>query len=232
MREQRNASMHPDAGDNASLYPQKTPSSTRQYKPNARNALIPSGLHPGQVFQGADGVEYMVMPGSRPSSLPARTSRGQVNTDTAAIPLPRQRAKGNVTVTLLLGGALTLLGIWLAITIAAWWTGVQQDWTYTKDFRTSSVDQVVGHGGDSAAHPTHFIVQNDKGRILIIELAADDPKKAIVMLGPTFLGAEREPVTVTFQDTTGSGHLDLVLHCQGRPIVYRNTGSQFVSPSE
>ncbi len=228
MREQRNSPTYRDTDTDASLYPQKTATSIRRYQ--QPNALVQSRLYPGQVFTGADGIEYIVMPGAPP--VPTRASRGHPNTDTAPIPLPKQQAKGKVTIALLIGVVITLLTLWLIVTATNWWTGLQQDWTYTKAFRTYSIDQAVGHGGDSTTHPSHFIVQNDKGRILIVELPADDPKKATIMLGPILMGAEREPVTVTFQDTTGSGHLDLVLHCQGRQIVYINTGEKFVPPSE
>ncbi len=230
MREQRNAPTYHDAGDNASLYPQKMPSSTKRYRqPQGNNALVQQRLHAGQIFTGADGVEYIVMPGRPP--VPTRASRGAPTTDTVAISFPQpKRAQGKVTIALFVGVALTLLAIWLIIVVTNWWTGLQQDWTYTKDFRTYSIDQAVGHGGDSKEHPSHFIVQNDKSRILIIELPADDPRKAVILIGPTLLGAEREPVTVTFQDTKGSGHLDLVLYCQGRQIVYLNNGDKFTSP--
>jgi len=62
----------------------------------------------------------------------------------------------------------------------AWWAGVQNDWKFTASFRTFSVDQAVGHDGDSPTHPSHFIVQNDARRIIIIEFPANDASKVAI----------------------------------------------------
>ena len=73
-------------------------------------------------------------------------------------------------------------------------------------------------------------IANNKfqGKILIIELPADDPSKAKLITGPTLVNADRVPVTVTFQDTTSSGRLDLILHVQDQEIVFLNDGQTFV----
>jgi hypothetical protein len=211
----------------ADLYPNKRASSARRYT-TEETAVVP--YQPGQVFTGADGVEYVVIPGKRPGPLPQRASRlKEITTAPESVPLPKQRwTKGRTLACLLSGVAATLLVLWLGMALISWWTNLQADWTYTKAFRTYSVDQAVGHGGDSAQHPSHFIIQNDKGQILIIELPADDPKKAVMIPGPILLGADHEPVTVTFEDTTGSGRLDLILHFQSQTVVFLNTGEKFV----
>lgn len=131
-------------------------------------------------------------------------------------------------------GATVALLLWMGLAwLGMWWTSTQNDWTYTQAFRTYSVDQAVGHNHDSAAHPSHFIVQNDHGHVLIIELPADDPSKLITYAGPLLLGdgQDRIPLTISFQQDGQTGRLDLVLHIQGQSYVFVNTGTKFVPPS-
>ena len=120
-------------------------------------------------------------------------------------------------------------GSWLG----GWWASTQNDWTYTQAFRTYSVDQAVGHNHDSAAHPSHFIVQNDHGRVLLIELPADDPSKVVTYAGPLLLGdgQDRLPITISFQPDPQSGRLDLLLHVEGQSYVFVNTGTKFIPPT-
>jgi hypothetical protein len=225
MRNQRQP-IQTDVATDADLYRTRIPNSTRRYQKG--NALVPAGLYPGQVIMGADGIEYVVMPGAPPMTARASRNTGAPQAGVVAQPEQRSQSNGKGLGCLLTGVAATLMAIWLVGSLINWWTGLQEDWTYTKDFRTFSIDQAVGHGGDSADHPSHFIVQNDKGKILIIELPADNAQKAVMIPGPTLIGADHEPVTVSFKDTTGSGHVDLLLHFQSQTVVFLNTGEKFV----
>src|SRR5579859_6937360 len=56
------------------LYSVRMPTSARRWQTDQGNSLVPAGLQPGQVFTGADGVQYVVMPGKRPASIPPRAS--------------------------------------------------------------------------------------------------------------------------------------------------------------
>ena len=136
---------------------------------------------------------------------------------------------------LLLGlGAMTALLLYIAWwNVNNWWAGVQEDWNYTSAFRTFSVDQVVGHNNDSQAHPSHFIVQNDKRHIFIIEFPADDEKKALIYRAPVLLGTagEKTPVTISFVTDDQTGRRDMVLHVEDQSYVYLNNGTQFIAPA-
>ena len=123
---------------------------------------------------------------------------------------------------------LWLCGAWMI----NWWTNTQNDWTYTSSFRTYSTDAVVGHNHDSYNHPSHFIVQNDKRHIIIIELPADDFSKALIYSAPTLIGdgQEKTPVTISFQANTQTGRLDMVLHVQDTTYVFTNNGTKFITP--
>lgn len=148
------------------------------------------------------------------------------------MPAPKRRVSG----WFILGvGMLLMLGMWIAgMKVANWWTDVQNNTTYTAAFRTYSVDAVVGHNGDSQAKPSHFIVQNDKRRIIVVELPADDASKAFIYIGPRLIGdgQERTPVTVTFQLNTGTGKIDMVLHVEDQTYVFTNNGKKFVPQTQ
>jgi hypothetical protein len=113
------------------------------------------------------------------------------------------------------------------------WLATMDDWTYTQTFRTFSIDFAVGHNGDSATHPSHFIVQNDKRRIVILEFPADEPGKCIVYYGPVLLGdgQEKTPVTLSFQTDPQTGRMDMVLHVEDQQYLFTNNGTKFVAPA-
>jgi len=130
-------------------------------------------------------------------------------------------------------GAIIALSLWIGSAwVTAWWTNTQNDWTYTQAFRTFSIDMVVGHNHDSTAHPSHFIVQNNKRHIIIIELPADDWSKAIIYSAPTLIGdgQEKTPATVSFQADLQTGRMDMVLHVEDQTYIFTNNGTKFVTP--
>ena len=130
-------------------------------------------------------------------------------------------------------GAVLALTVWISGAWAnQWWTATQNDWTYSQAFRTFSIDAVVGHNHDSASHPSHFIVQNDKRHIIIVELPADDWSKAIIYSAPTLIGdgQEKTPATISFQANPQTGRLDMVLHVENQTYLFPNNGTKFVTP--
>jgi hypothetical protein len=90
--------------------------------------------------------------------------------------------------------------------------------------RTYQCDANVGHGGES-----HFIAQNLHGHVFIIELHANTPGKTVIYVGPviTGAGADREPVTISFQDENGDQLPDMLLQVGPTQYVYLNTGQGF-----
>jgi hypothetical protein len=147
---------------------------------------------------------------------------------------PRYRRRVHMHWFVFVGiGAILALSIWIcAAYINVWWTNTQNDWTYTQTFRTFSLDRAVGHNNDSNAHPSHFIVQNDK-RHIIIELPADDWSRALIYSAPTLIGdgQEKTPATISFVENMQTGRLDLVLHVQDQTYIFTNNGTKFVTPS-
>jgi hypothetical protein len=90
---------------------------------------------------------------------------------------------------------------------------------------------VVGHNHDSASRPSYFEFINLQGRVLIIELPAGDPAKAMVYTGPQILGesAYTQQVTGEFRDLNGDGRVDLIVTVGGQQqMILLNTGTKFV----
>ncbi len=150
-----------------------------------------------------------------------------------AVERPRYRRRTPPWYLLLAIGAVIALILWISgAWVNKWWTDTQNDWTYTQAFRTFSIDAVVGHNHDSESHPSHFIVQNDKRHIVIIELPADDWSKAIIYSAPTLIGngQEKTPATISFQANVQTGRLDMVLHVEDQTYLFSNNGVKFVTP--
>lgn len=148
-------------------------------------------------------------------------------------PPPRQRRRRPHWLAIFGVGMVAMLLLWAA---GNWlgnkWQETQNDWTYTSSFRTFNIDYAVGHGGDSVDHPSHFIVQNDHTKIVIIEFPKDDPSKLIVYYGPALLGdgQDRVPLTISFQVNSQTGRVDMVLHVEGQSYIFTNNGTKFVQP--
>lgn len=167
--------------------------------------------------------------------IPRRRSAPPTPTErqtTASPPVVKARSRFHLHWFLLVGvGAMVALSLWFAGTeLDTWWQKTQWDWTYTSSFRTYSVDAVVGHNHDSPAHPSHFIVQNDKRHIVIVEFPADDPAKVITYYGPVLLGDGQDnvPITISFQADAQTGRVDMLVHVQGQSYLFTNTGTKFI----
>jgi hypothetical protein len=124
----------------------------------------------------------------------------------------------------------------IAVTLMNWigsaWQTHQLDSQYGMP-RTYQTDAVVGHGGDSVAHPSHFIFENLRGQIIIIELPAGNISKAIIYAGPRLLAPDpdSEPVTGSFE--TINGKVDMLVKVgDSQPIIYTNNGSKFIPPAQ
>ena len=135
-------------------------------------------------------------------------------------------------------GMITMIVLWLiGSAVLAWGTQRYYDVRYGNP-RTYQTDIVVGHGGDSSAHPSHFIAVNLNGKIEVIEIPGGDPSKSQIYIGPQLFGAGSDltPVTLSFEDCSGSGKVDvpdMELHIQGsdKLICFPNNGKTFTSTS-
>lgn len=90
---------------------------------------------------------------------------------------------------------------------------------------------IVGHNNDSTEYPSYFEFINMRGRVLIVELPAGDPSKALIYTGPQILGddAYTRQITATFEDVNGDGRVDMVIHIgDEQTITFLNNGYKFV----
>src|SRR5713226_2125278 len=217
--QQPTAALEQDYADDP--YPSRLPSSSRRY-----TELSGSG-------QGE--TSYHFHPNQRQPGIPPRTS-AKIAQETEDRPAARRRRSPRLHWLVYAGiGGIVALILWVGASwVSNWWTNTQNDWTYTAQFRTFSVDKAVGHNGDSNAHPSHFIVQNDKRKILIIEFPADDTSKAIIYAAPTLIGdgQEKTPVTLSFQLNLQTNRLDMVLHVQDQTYIFPNKEEKFVETTE
>jgi len=140
-------------------------------------------------------------------------------------PPPKKRSHWPLFVAI---GMLTMVALWFLIQLLGiWWTNQQLNATYQYP-RMYQADEIVGHS-DSTDHPTHFIFENLRGQVIIIELPGGDYAHARIYKGPTLFSdnADQTPVTAEFKDVNGDGKVDIVLHIQDQRLVFFNTGSGF-----
>ena len=133
---------------------------------------------------------------------------------------------------------IAMLGVWvLGSSLLAWGSFEYNNYVYGTP-RTYQTDAVVGHGGDSLQHPSHFVAINLNRQAIIIELMAGDPAQSIDYVVPYYIlgsGGDLTPVTVSFRDVTGDGKLDMLvdihLSPQDQTFPFINDGTKFRAPN-
>ena len=147
--------------------------------------------------------------------------------------------KGKVHWLLPLGiGMIAMLVLWeLGSIVLAWGIARYEDFQYGNP-RTYQVNAVVGHGGDSVEHPSHFIAVNLNRQAIVVEFPAGNPAGAESYVVPYYIlgsGADQVPVTLEFRDVTGHGKLDMIIHIhlqsQDQTFVFVNDGTKFRPPT-
>jgi len=132
------------------------------------------------------------------------------------------------------GFALLIMIVgWIGFTaLGQWWQGKQDDWEFGNP-RTYQTDAVVGHN-DSNSSPSHFIAENLRGQVIVVEYPGGDPSKGRSYQITSIPGnTGNPPVKVVFQDINHDGKLDMLVEI-GDPgsvitVFLFNNGSQFVS---
>ena len=125
---------------------------------------------------------------------------------------------------------IAALALWVvASSLLAWGMNKYNDIVYGNP-RLYQTDAVVGHN-DSPAHPSHFIVLNLHGQVIVIELPAGDPTKSIDYIGPDLIapGNDRIPVTLSFGAINKDGKMDMIIHIQDKEVDFCNNGTKFTA---
>lgn len=220
--------------DETSYEPARPPHSAVPLRPlpgptrSGRLAGVPTSSIPQRRTGQHTMTPGIQTPGMRPSRL---------------MPEPEDKPRRNVHWLLPVGvGMVAMLLLWvLGSTVLAWGINRYDDLKYGYP-RTYQTDAVVGHGGDNAQHPSHFIAVNLHGQAIIIEFPAGNPQHAESYVVPYYIreqgggqGGDMTPVTVEFRDVTGDKKPDMIIHIlfrtQDQTFVFVNDGTKFRPPN-
>jgi hypothetical protein len=131
-------------------------------------------------------------------------------------------------------GMIAMLVLWIVgSNVLAWGTLQYNNIVYGMP-RTYQTNAVVGQGGDSAQHPSHFIAINLNHQAVIIELMAGDPSKSVSYKAnflTTSSNDDLAPITLQFKDVNGDKKPDMIVNIhlpgQDQVVIFINTGKQF-----
>jgi hypothetical protein len=215
-------------------------------------------VRPGPLAQqttrtlgGQGTAPRQMMPPAPMPTMPVRVQQPARRSQTQALRAPsmrpRQQSRFGEFMTglnigqngfkmglMLIGGIVALLAVYFLVSnVIHWWQVWQDDMTYGRP-RTVQVDQWVGHSEEDA--PSHFIVQNNKGQITVIEYPGGDVTKTRVIPGPRLFGKDSDltPVKPRFQDVNGDNNVDMILSVDSEEFVYINEKGNFrpITPEE
>jgi hypothetical protein len=135
-------------------------------------------------------------------------------------------------------GMIAMLVLWEVGSLALAWGLARYDDLRYGIPRTYQVNAVVGHGGDSAQHPSHFIAVNLNRQAIVVEFPAGSQAGALSYVVPYYIlgpGGDLTPITLEFRDVTGDGKPDMIIHIhlqsQDQTFVFVNDGTKFRPPT-
>ncbi len=178
------------------------------------------GIHPADDTYSSDsfdveGGDYPDEPPRRRSSavryptVPSRRETVHLQPKPTNVITRRRRVdRATLVIWLCIAFIVMIVGWWLLSWVATWWQGVQDNLKYGSP-RTFQADHYVGLG-DSPDHPDHFIALNLHGVIEVLQITPRDPTKYAVYLLAS-VGNDSTPASLSFWDTTGSGHMDVIV---------------------
>lgn len=135
-------------------------------------------------------------------------------------------------------GMIAMLVLWELGSLALAWGLARADDLRYGNPRTYQTNAVVGHGGDSALHPSHFIAINLNRQAIVVEFPAGSQVGALSYVVPYYIlgpGGDLTPITLEFRDVTGDGKPDMIIHihlqAQDQTFVFVNDGTKFRPPN-
>lgn len=117
-----------------------------------------------------------------------------------------------------------LLGFVLLTALSGWIQQKRDDLMYENP-RIFQIDANVGHYGRTS----HFVALNLHGYIEIFETQERHPEVAKIYTPTALLINPTDPVTLSFQDVTGNGKLDMIITAPSFQEVMFNNGTSFQS---
>jgi hypothetical protein len=115
-----------------------------------------------------------------------------------------------------------LLG-WTVLSIVSGFIQHKRDDLLYGTPRTFQIDANVGHFG----RVSHFTAINLDGYIEIFETQRGHPEAAKIYTPTALLINPTDPVTLSFQDVTGNGKLDMIITAPSFQEVMFNNGTSF-----
>jgi hypothetical protein len=193
--------------------PYQTPVQLRTSAPRQTEEHVSSRYRQPRTLRGADDENDDAWTGERGHTSAIRYDtprRTAMLDDPKKTRLIKHRRFDRSTLMILL--CLTIIvmvgGWFLFSALANWWTGVQENITYGNP-RTFQADEYTGLG-DTPDHPDHFIALNLHGVIEVVQINPQDRNKDAVYVLAN-VGNESTPASLSFRDTTGSGHIDIIV---------------------
>jgi hypothetical protein len=113
----------------------------------------------------------------------------------------------------------TILLLLLLQVAWSWGTEIYNNLHYGMP-RTTQVDAYVGQ--ETGKAPSHFIAENLRGRVLIIEFPGGDVRHTQVIVGPQIAGpdADQIPVLLSFVNRNGNHLPDLLVRFGSMEVWY------------
>lgn len=168
---------------------------------------------------------------SEESTRRAPSRRSKTSGARQAQPAVRTQRRPRPPFFVVLGLLLAVL-LWIGMNwVLAWASGVLDLLRYGNP-RTYQLDAVIGQG-DSAAHPSHFLVLNLHGQTVIIEFPAGNPARAREFTIPDMPGPNADQVVVTlrFLDVSRNGRPDMIITAGGMQTFLVNDAGTFRPPT-
>jgi hypothetical protein len=136
---------------------------------------------------------------------------------------------------ILLGGALTVLAVYAAVSAAVEWTQLKLDDLQYGRPRTAQIDAYVGHN-EAEGVPSHFLAMNLNRRVTVLEMPGGDGARTTTIVGPYLFGSGEDltPVQVSAQDVNADAKPDLIVTVKSEQLIYLNDGTTFrlITPEE
>jgi hypothetical protein len=136
--------------------------------------------------------------------------------------LPRQKRRYHWLFWIGLCFCTMLLGWTLLTALSSFFQQKRNDIVYGTP-RTFQIDAMVGHYG----RMSHFTAINLNGYIEIFETQEAHPEVAKIYVPTAIRINPLDPVTLSFQDVTGNGKLDMIISSPSFQAVMFNNGATF-----
>jgi hypothetical protein len=186
--------------------------------------LLRSAVRHRPIVPDAINTQVKTPRGSR-----AKKQREPHTTGGPPLVVPAHKSKGGTwLIYLVLGMVISMVLLWIGQLIWDWGQTVSDDFRYGRP-RTTSVDQFVGH--ETGKTPSHFIAQNQKGQVYIIEIPGGQADHSHLLIGPHLYGPGSDLAVVTLSFVGDVHHPDLLVRVNNIQILFHNTGTTYAPTS-